>query len=293
MLRFTFYKLTNISLLFLSLSSFPGLVGASKLNDPDLIPHVGNSARESYVSYLYSPQHKAFAVGPGGAWAWKSGLADAETAEQMTIEACQAFTRQRCIAYAVNDKLVFDDSVWRGLWGPYKTTAEVAKTEFGNYEGTRFYNLRFYDAKGYPRSISDFKGQVIFVHFWGSWCPSCMNEFPSLHRLYKKLNDELGDDNFEMVILQVREPYDVSEKWIKLNRYADMPLYNSGVTSEEDEELTLANGEKIGDRSIAKRFPSSFILDKHGVVVFSHEGPVFDWMEYLPFFHDVNNNSGK
>ncbi|MCP3850390.1 MAG: hypothetical protein GY694_09160 [Gammaproteobacteria bacterium] len=50
-------------------------------------------------------------------------------------------------------------------------------------------------------------------------------------------------------------------------------LYDSGVKSDDDNLFTLASGEKIEDRKIAKRFPTSFVLDKSGIVVFSHNVP--------------------
>ncbi len=264
-------------------------VQANPLNDNSLIPHVGKNARESYVSFLYSDEHRAFAIGPGGAWAWKAGLNSPRQASEAAVEACQNYTDQTCIPYAVNTSLVFDKDKWIHLWGPYKTLSEVAKSSFGNQRGQRFYNLKFENALGKEIVISDLLGKIVLVHFWGSWCPSCMNEYPSLYRMRKILKEKMGDD-FEIVILQAREPYSKAVNWVEKNRYTDMPLYNSGVQNEDDSQFTLANGQKIEDRKIAKRFPSSFVLDRNGIVVFAHKGPVLNWLEYLPFFDDIYKN---
>ncbi|MDH5570431.1 MAG: hypothetical protein OEY89_01620, partial [Gammaproteobacteria bacterium] len=94
-------------------------VTAGDINDPSVIPQVGKPARESYISYLYASEHKAFAIGPGGAWAWQEGFASDEEAESKAIEFCQRYTQQRCVIYAVNNKLVFDQKQWPTLWGPY------------------------------------------------------------------------------------------------------------------------------------------------------------------------------
>ena len=264
---------------------------ASKLNDSDLIPHVGKNARDSYISFLYADEHRAFAVGPGGAWAWKSGLNSPDQAAQAAVNACQNHTDQTCVPYAVNTSLVFDENKWNTLWGPYKTLSQVAKSPFGSKRGQRFYNLKFKNALGKEITISDLLGKVVFVHFWGSWCPSCMNEYPSLYRMRRILKEKMGDD-VELIILQAREPYQDSVRWVEKNRYTDMPLYDSGVMNDEDDEFTLANGQKIKDREIASRFPSSFVLDRNGVVVFSHTGPVLNWLEYISFFEDVYEKSG-
>lgn len=278
-------------LLILVLLSLTQFSIASKLNDNALIPHVGKNARESYISFLYADEHRAFAVGPGGAWAWKSGLNSPEQASQAAVDACETYTDQSCLPYAVNTSLIFDENKWQSLWGPYKTPAQVAKSSFGNRKGNRFYNLKFKNALGKELVISDLLGKVVFVHFWGSWCPSCMNEYPSLYRMRKILKEKMGDD-VELIILQAREPYEHAVRWVEKNHYTDMPLYDSGVKNDEDDQFTLANGEKIADRQIASRFPSSFVLDRNGIIVFSHTGPVLNWLEYIPFFEDVFTKSG-
>ena len=57
--------------------------------------------------------------------------------------------------------------------------------------------------------------------------------------------------------------------------------------------MTLANGKQIRDRELARVFPTTYVLDKHGMVVFSHVGPVSGWLQYLPFLRDVAAKSGK
>lgn len=265
---------------------------ASQLNDNSLIPHVGKNARESYISFLYADEHRAFAIGPGGAWAWKSGLNSASQASEAAVTACQSHTDQTCIPYAVNTSLVFDKNRWSQLWGPYKSPSEVAKSSFGAKRGQRFYNLKFSDALGKEVLISDLLGKIVLIHFWGSWCPSCMNEYPSLYRMRNILKEKMGD-NFEIIILQAREPFESAVNWVEKNRYTDMPLYNSGVQNEDDSQFTLANGKKVEDREIAKRFPSSFVLDRNGIVLFAHNGPVLNWLEYLPFFDDSFKHKDK
>ncbi|MEH6649717.1 MAG: TlpA disulfide reductase family protein [Motiliproteus sp.] len=38
-----------------------------------------------------------------------------------------------------------------------------------------------------PLQLSDYKGQVLIVNFWASWCPTCLSELPSLQRLQHQL----------------------------------------------------------------------------------------------------------
>jgi len=78
-----------------------------------------------------------------------------------------------------------------------------------------------------------------------------------------------------------------------LGQHLKLPLFDSGIRAKGMDMLSLANGMKIRDRDIAPAFPATYILDKHGVVVFSNIGPVARWPQYLPLLRDVAAGSGK
>ncbi len=281
----TSLKLLVACLFFVSVFNTSSIF-AGGLNDPDAIPHVGSRARESYISYLYATDHKAFAIGPGGAWAWRESLGSEEEAQRDAIEYCQRYTQQRCVTYALNNKLVFDVKQWTTLWGPYFTKSEARKLAEGNKRGQRFYDLAFKNGNGKQLKLSDYRGKVVFLHFWGSWCPSCMMEFPSLQRLQNIINKE-EDSKVEFIILQARESFSDSRQWADKNDFTDLILYDSGAKADDDTNFLLANGATIADRDIARLFPSSYIIDKNGVVVFSHRGAVNNWLEYIELIQDV------
>lgn len=44
------------------------------------------------------------------------------------------------------------------------------------------------DLQGKVRDLNDFKGQVVLVNFWATWCPPCRVEMPSMWRLKQKFN---------------------------------------------------------------------------------------------------------
>ncbi|MEJ1297509.1 MAG: hypothetical protein RPU64_03020 [Candidatus Sedimenticola sp. (ex Thyasira tokunagai)] len=50
-----------------------------------------------------------------------------------------------------------------------------------------------------------------------------------------------------------------------------------------DETLSLADGSTITDRQLAAAFPTNYIIDGNGVILFKQRGPVADWLELLPF----------
>lgn len=258
--------------------------------DVPAIPHVSAKAREGYLSYQYAGEHKAFAIAPGGAWAWRCDALSPEEAEQLALNSCEANTRQKCVLYALDNRIVFDSRKWTTLWGPYRSAEYARGAETGSALNQRFYDLTFRDAGGNTRSLADLRGKIVFVHFWGSWCPPCLREFPSLQKLHDQLDEKLAGE-VVMVLLQVREPYSRARLWAQQQGFARLPLYDSGTTGDDDTRLSLADGGSVEDRRIARVFPSSYVLDKNGLVIFSHFGPVEDWTEYVDFFEHAVLNS--
>jgi len=53
------------------------------------------------------------------------------------------------------------------------------------------------DLKGKTWTLTELKGQVVFVNFWATWCPPCREEMPSMQRLYTLL----PNDRFKMLAI--------------------------------------------------------------------------------------------
>ncbi len=258
---------------------------ALDMADAEAIPHVDRQARNSFAQYLYAEPHKAYAIAPGGAWAWSADEDSEEAATSTAIERCQANTQQRCVSYAVNNRLTFDRQQWPRLWRPYLDPEAARKTVMGTQRGQRFPNLNFQDRHGQAISL-DGRGKVTVLHFWGSWCPPCMREFPLLRDFHRQLQETLAGDA-ELILLQVREPFSASLGWATQQQYHDMPLYDSGVKGPDDETLRLVGGGNLSDRQIARVFPTTIVLDRNGIVLFTHHGPIDNWNDYLPFLSDA------
>lgn len=247
------------------------------------IPHAGVKAHDDFLAYRLSIQHRAFAIAPGGSWGWAANQPTEKQARVEALATCEKHTTQRCTLYAVNDQLVFDETVWAGLWGPYLDSEQAAQKRYGRQPGEKFYDLTFLDFAGQPWNISDLRGKVVLVHFWGSWCPPCTAELPKLLELYNTLKDEL-DQQVEMVLLQVREPYEVASQWISYRGFDQLPIYDSMNVGGDAAVLHLADGSTLPDRYLAQVFPSSYVIDRNGIVIFSHRGAILNWEEYFPFF---------
>ena len=264
-------------------------VHALESDDGSAIPHVSDKAKESFQQYQYSAGHKAYAIAPGGAWYWLSELESEAQAKKQVLKGCQENTQQKCVLYTLNKRIVFDANNWSSLWGPYAGAVTASKAEKGVSVGQRFPNVTWFNNEGKQVSLSDQKGKITFLHFWGSWCPPCMREFPSLQKLNAEINKRYSDD-IKMVLMQLREPFDDSKQWAQQYGFSDMPLYDSGIKSSETTSIQLQGGSQVKDRTIARVFPSTYVIDRNGLVIFSHNGPVGDWLDYLEFFdHAVKN----
>lgn len=279
-----------VALLILLFVAFPGRSAGARLDDATAIPHVSEQARETYKSeFLQSDSHRAFAIAPGGVWGWVAGMSTAETAVSSALEACQKLSETRCIPYAIDEQVVFDEKNWATLWGPYKSKSQAAGAPVGKRRGERFPDLAFSTFRGKSLKLSDWRGKVTVLHFWGSWCTPCKHELPELQKLVEIFKNS---SDIAFIFLPVRENIAASKQWLVSQRL-DLPLYDAGIKSGEDEFLKLSDGGKIKDRAVAGVFPTTYVLDRHGVVAFSHAGPIADWAQYAPFLRDMAAKSGK
>lgn len=59
--------------------------------------------------------------------------------------------------------------------------------------------LAFTDAEGRPRTLADFRGKMVLLNIWATWCGPCRREMPTLDRLQARL----GGDRFEVIALSI------------------------------------------------------------------------------------------
>src|SRR5216684_6978736 len=63
----------------------------------------------------------------------------------------------------------------------------------------RLPDLAFEDADGNPKKLSDWRGRIVLVNLWATWCVPCRKEMPALEGLQAKL----GGSNFEVVAVKI------------------------------------------------------------------------------------------
>lgn len=86
-------------------AAVPADTGFAALADTSALPGVRPAAREGYAGFLAAEPPKAFAIGPNGAWAWRSGVADAM---KQALQRCASHANgAACRLYAVDDRVVW------------------------------------------------------------------------------------------------------------------------------------------------------------------------------------------
>ena len=112
---------------------------------------------------------------------------------------------------------------------------------------------------GKQSGLSDYRGKVVMVHFWATWCPPCVDELPTLERIYRSF---AGRD-FVLLAVSVDEGgSEAVTSFMQRNRLTMPVLLNPGG-------------------SVAKsygtfKFPETYLLDRSGIVRYKVIGSA-DW----------------
>lgn len=236
----------------------------------------------SYAEYQQAPPHRAFVIAPGGAWSWRGDMENPELAMQAALDDCRGQARRLCLPYALDAQVIFKPADWARAWRPYLTAAQAKAAAIGLRPGQRFPDLTWRDAGG-EHSVSKLRDRIVLLHFWGSWCPPCQREMPDLQKLHARLKTA---PNLQFVFLPVREAAAKSRAWLR-ERGIDLPVADAGALAEKEGVFLMRNGVKIRDRDMAQVFPTSYILDRNGIVLFAHVGPVSDWLALEPLLKDA------
>jgi len=264
-------------------------VGAADLGDGTRIPQVGATGHAGYLDFSAAPDHKAFVIAPGGAWAWVSDKGSVEAAEAEALSACRQNTQQPCQLYASDDQVVFDEAAWAESWDLHVSTDQAAKAPLGTGRGDRFPDLALTAPDGRAITLAELKGKPVFLHFWGSWCPPCQTEFVDLQKLHDSV---AGDGRVAFVLVQGRESIAKSRRWAQKRGFT-MPLYDSGHQGRAQKSFRLADGTELSDRRLVSAYPTTYILDANGLIVFHQAGAGERWKDYEQLIRHIGTPATK
>ena len=112
-------------------------------------------------------------------------------------------------------------------------------------------NWKLRDLEGNQIDISSFKGKVVFLNFWATWCPPCIAEFPQIEALYKDYGDKIA-----FVLVSGEKPQTVedflSNKNYTVGSYTPLTQYPEGLN--------------------VSSIPRTFLIDQEGRIVIDKTG---------------------
>ncbi|MPZ55331.1 MAG: redoxin family protein [Rhizobiales bacterium] len=141
--------------------------------------------------------------------------------------------------------------------------AQQPPKNFVEYEAPKaIAAIAFVDGQEQPRSLADFRGKVVLLNIWATWCGPCRREMPSLDRL----QGMLGGADFEVVALSIdRAGIEVVRKF-----YADVGIRNLAIYIDSSGRATRELST-IG-------VPATLLIDREGREIGRLVGPA-EWDE--------------
>jgi peroxiredoxin len=115
--------------------------------------------------------------------------------------------------------------------------------------------FRLNDVNGRPVSFSDFRGKIVFLNFWTTWCPTCRIEMPSMEKLHQKFKNK----DFVMVTINLQESATQVKGFFKQYKLTFTAL--------------LDTAGEVGSSFGIYQIPTTFILDKKGRIIGKAVGP--------------------
>jgi thiol-disulfide isomerase/thioredoxin len=117
------------------------------------------------------------------------------------------------------------------------------------------YQWQLLDGNGKVVSLEEYKGKIILVNFWATWCPPCIAEMPSMNKLY-------ADYQEKIVFLFV-----TTDSFEKANAFL------------AKENLQLPIFQSVSNPPInmeSETIPATYVIDQHQNVIIAKVGPA-DW----------------
>ncbi|MDR4482112.1 MAG: TlpA disulfide reductase family protein [Nitrospirales bacterium] len=110
-------------------------------------------------------------------------------------------------------------------------------------------DFRLMDMKGKPVSLSDFKGKVVLLNFWATWCGPCRIEMPAMEALYRSMRSK----GLEIVAVSVDQQGTAVTRPFQEAMGLSFPILH-----DQDYEVGLTYG--------ARTLPMTFAIDRQGII---------------------------
>lgn len=157
------------------------------------------------------------------------------------------------------------------LWtGFFDANAEEVTTTDGPFLSEDAYSFTLPTPKGQQLTLQDFKGKVLFINIWASWCPPCVAEMPTIERLYEHV---MNNEDIKFLLISLDEDVDKAINFME-DKALPMPYYFPA--------------SEIPPFFQSPYIPATYVVSKEGQIIYKKEGianyssPEFrDWLDEL------------
>lgn len=117
------------------------------------------------------------------------------------------------------------------------------------------FDFEYKDQFDQPQSLSQYKGKVVFLQFWGTWCGYCKQELPFINELY--LN--YGENSKDVVFLGVIAPDSKEKSWKDIKKFMSDNQYVFPTVYDSDSSVFSSYG--------ISAFPTVYMIDRNGNIL--------------------------
>ncbi|GFP75737.1 TlpA family protein disulfide reductase [Clostridium fungisolvens] len=127
---------------------------------------------------------------------------------------------------------------------------------FKDPNGDKAIDFKLKTRDGKEVSLSELKGKNVFINFWATWCPYCVQEMPEIEKLYQETK------NSDLIILGI----DIGEDNDTVRDFLNKNKLNFNILFDYDE--SVATNYNI------TALPTSLFIDKNGTIIKKKIGPM-------------------
>jgi len=133
-----------------------------------------------------------------------------------------------------------------------KLEEEARKVRKGLVEGAKFPDFSEKDLEGKPLSVAGYKGKVVLVDFWATWCPPCRAELPNVIKTYEAHHKE----GFEIIGISLDQDKQKLTSFIK-DKHMTWAQYFDGKGWQN----------KLSQKYGVESIPTTYLLDRQGTII--------------------------
>lgn len=140
-----------------------------------------------------------------------------------------------------------------GIMNPDVSKVEEDSNLVDNFVTKADFNMNLINSRGEKVSMEQYRGKVIFINIWATWCPPCVAEMPSINKMY----NDIDKDKVEVLMVSFDQKFEKAIQFKERKKF--------------DFEVYKVLG-RIPQMYNTNSLPTTYIIDSKGNLVFTHMG---------------------